>query len=374
MKQSPNPLRQCVFGLQTRFVTLRAARVYWSHSGECTSAGIPSNVQGFVDLVVNECEVVEEDDFAFVLRPSGGSWIDGAFTGHEHGRVFQFDAGQSERSKSEWLDVFHKHINYASVVRASLRADGQVPAAKGNVAKRSYASSDGGSSKEDKQVRFVADAGTPQDNKVQGLVVPEHDVRSRTPTPFPPKTEDTDLSAVKFSSAPDDVSDAATVLDHVDTKSIRGRLQTPFVPKDQSGEDSGAVKFAEGAEVVEAASQAAPDTQAKPCRSRLGTAFAHGVGAADNAVMFAKEEAEVLEAASAAAAPGTAKPPRQRMGTAYVHDNGVQYVVSAGEGEKTEQDPTDVALTFSDGKMVTTWSTDDSPGKSQAAVPASGGS
>lgn len=120
LKQSPNRFRQCGLGLQTRFVTVRAGRVYWSHHSACTPSGVPSSPQGYIDLVVNECDVVDEDDSRFALCPKGGHWSDGSFTGHNLGRVFHFDAARSDRCKGEWVDAFTKHVDYASAVRGSL--------------------------------------------------------------------------------------------------------------------------------------------------------------------------------------------------------------------------------------------------------------
>merc|ERR1711974_402412 len=52
-----------------------------------------------------------KDAKKFVLRPKGGPWIDGSYTGPLADREFCFDAEGSEYCAEGWIYMLRMHIN-----------------------------------------------------------------------------------------------------------------------------------------------------------------------------------------------------------------------------------------------------------------------
>lgn len=122
LKDSPARWRRCSICIpqaQMRFVVVCGGRVFWSASDNVDSAGLPVEMLGVIDLVLNECEVADDGDSAFVLLPKHGEWAIGDFTGASRGRVFRFDATHSAVSKRRWMAVLQAHIKYAAISRTS---------------------------------------------------------------------------------------------------------------------------------------------------------------------------------------------------------------------------------------------------------------
>lgn len=130
LKDSPAPWRRCgIFGTQAqmRFVVISDGRVFWSASDTVDSAGLPVEMLGVIDLVLNDCELVDDGGSAFLLLPKDGKWTHGDFTGASRGRVFRFDATPSAVTKRAWMAVLQEHIKYAAVSRSSSPLEPDLP-------------------------------------------------------------------------------------------------------------------------------------------------------------------------------------------------------------------------------------------------------
>lgn len=122
LKDSPAPWRRCgVAGAQAqmRFVVVSEGRIFWSENDFVDSAGVPVEISGVVDLMLNDCELVDDGGSAFLLVPKQGKWCHGDFTGVSRGRVFRFDTTPSATKKRQWMVVLREHLRYAAASRAS---------------------------------------------------------------------------------------------------------------------------------------------------------------------------------------------------------------------------------------------------------------
>lgn len=122
LKDSPAPWRRCGMlssRVQMRFVVVSEGRLFWSQGDTVDSAGLPVEMAGVIDLVVNECEVIDDGGLTFLLVPKDGKWVEGDFTGVSRGRAFRFDASASGVNKQRWMTALREHLEYAAVARAS---------------------------------------------------------------------------------------------------------------------------------------------------------------------------------------------------------------------------------------------------------------
>jgi len=126
---APSPLRGLLwkqiptwvgFGLhQQRYVCLEVGRLDYSKPAP---GGRPGEYRGTIDFVANRCEVQEVDGTKtkFVVRPQAEEWLWGNFTGAQDGRLFVFDASDSEHSRDVWVDAIREHICYGDRKSAAL--------------------------------------------------------------------------------------------------------------------------------------------------------------------------------------------------------------------------------------------------------------
>lgn len=105
LKESPARFRFRRF--QQRIVALEGTKLNWYKESGCGSSIV---YKGFVDLAANACEVEATGGSQFTLKPAGGRWTSGEFTGAESGRCFVFDAKDSEHSVGQWVDAIRSAI------------------------------------------------------------------------------------------------------------------------------------------------------------------------------------------------------------------------------------------------------------------------
>jgi len=91
---------------QLRYITLSLGCLSWSDRLKRL---------GRLDFSKNDCVVSEVagSTTEFEIRPSGGAWKEGDFTGAASGRVLVFDTKDSEHDRSRWMEVISLHISHA---------------------------------------------------------------------------------------------------------------------------------------------------------------------------------------------------------------------------------------------------------------------
>jgi len=125
LKVSPNRLRQCICSYQLRHVVLERGYLTWAMPTMLTDRGGPLQARGCLNFHKNPCEVRVDRGITFTVRPLGGGWQDGTFTGVHEGRIFTFDTQGSEHNLQRWMEAFKAHIAYATACRMA-----QVPVAR----------------------------------------------------------------------------------------------------------------------------------------------------------------------------------------------------------------------------------------------------
>lgn len=105
LKESPASFRLQRF--QRRIVTLEGHKLNWYKESTCGNDVV---YRGFVDLAANDCVVESLGGSQFTLKPAGGTWSSGSFTGADSGRSFLFDAKNSEHPVAQWVDAIKAAI------------------------------------------------------------------------------------------------------------------------------------------------------------------------------------------------------------------------------------------------------------------------
>lgn len=102
MKRSGSTLAQAVRlgGYSTRFVRVRNGWLTYYKDGQ-------DGEKGSINLAANTCYVSPDplSSTRFTLAAAGGTWKDCNFTGADSGRVFHFDARDSEYGRTTWMNV-----------------------------------------------------------------------------------------------------------------------------------------------------------------------------------------------------------------------------------------------------------------------------
>jgi len=106
-------------GWDERYVVLKEQKLSYWKSESAMKEDPKAEAQGVLNLATTACEILPHhgNSTLFSIRPKGGKWIDGAFTGADAGREFVFDAAKSEHSRSEWVEALTAHIEYAHGVK-----------------------------------------------------------------------------------------------------------------------------------------------------------------------------------------------------------------------------------------------------------------
>jgi hypothetical protein len=115
-KKTPKLARKLDTGIRMFHVPIRKFQLrYITLSFGCLSWSDRFKRLGRVDFNRNDCVVSEVagSTTEFEIRPSGGAWKEGDFTGAASGRVLVFDAKDSEHDRSRWMEVISLHISHA---------------------------------------------------------------------------------------------------------------------------------------------------------------------------------------------------------------------------------------------------------------------
>lgn len=99
---------------QKRWVVLDQGRLSWYGSDSDAASG-SSLLKGQIDFAINPSLVSElsASKTQFSLKPAGGQWVLGSFTGAAEGREFQFDAVDSDFDRNIWMESISAHIKHA---------------------------------------------------------------------------------------------------------------------------------------------------------------------------------------------------------------------------------------------------------------------
>lgn len=113
-KKSPGaliPIRQW----KRRWFVLSAGRLRWFASEDEADSDYKKHLKGEIDFCLNPCTVsavASNHSTQFSIRPRGGKWVLGCFTGADQGREFLLDALSSRLHRDNWIDAVKSHLDH----------------------------------------------------------------------------------------------------------------------------------------------------------------------------------------------------------------------------------------------------------------------
>lgn len=114
-KKSPAPLMP-IRQWKWRWVVLSEGKLRWYASEAEANSGNRNSLRGEIDFALNACNVgaMTSVETQFSIRPNGGKWMLGAFTGADEGREFLFDAFSSQFDRDTWVSAIKTHLKHSN--------------------------------------------------------------------------------------------------------------------------------------------------------------------------------------------------------------------------------------------------------------------